>query len=86
MAFLVEFAIVWHVCLGYDAKDTAAINDDCAVEKFTLKPERRTNQEDCREFTAGFNNLCDSVDYGIEQGLLVKEIVGHVGRKAQFWK
>jgi len=84
LALFVEFTVVRQVRLGNDPQNPTSIDRDAAVEELALESEWGPDQEDGRERTACIANERERSLDGVEDRVLMKEVVAGVGGKPEF--
>ena len=84
LAQLIELAVVRQVGLGCNPEDAPLVDDDRTVEEHVVDLERYADDRDNGQAARCFDHPPESVEHGIEQGLLVEEVVAGIGREPQF--
>ncbi len=83
LAGLVEFPVIGQEALGNDATQLAAGDHHRAVEQLMLDPQRHADHQRARQRARGLDDLAQRTLAGVEQGLLMEQVVAAVGRQTQ---
>ena len=86
LAGFVEFTVAGKIGLGYDAQNTAPIDDDRAVEQAVLESEGSPYQQNWIQLPAGFGDPRNPSQHAVQKGLLLEQVVDGIGGDAQLWE
>ncbi|TWG81110.1 hypothetical protein L602_004500000130 [Cupriavidus gilardii J11] len=86
LARLVELPVIRQIALGHHAVDLAAGHHHRAVEQLVLHAQRHADDQRAGQRARGIDHPGQSLLAGVQQRLLMEQVVAGIGRQAQFRK
>jgi hypothetical protein len=83
LAFLIKLAVVRQERLGHEPEHAPPVDGRTAVEELRLEPQRHADQQHRRKLPAGFDERSQRREAGLEQGILMEEVLVRIGREAE---
>ncbi len=83
---LVEFAVVRQVALRHGAEQPASMHQHGAVEQAVVGPERQPDGDRKRQVAARLDQRAECRERGVEQRILLEQVLVGIGREAEFGK
>ena len=83
LAQLVELAVGRQIGLGRDAQDLAARDDGGTVVQQAVHLQRQRHHRDDRQVAGGLEHLAQRARGGVQQRLLVEQVLAGIGRQPQ---